>query len=508
MTPHLEIVKGNPGWIQLLKQEGLFYKKYKPGDNPNILIVDEFTDEKSEILEYLREGGSILTSTEILGELLDEKTKRVNIKYIIPDTSPFFSNVDILDIYNKGYVLNKNGYGRVNNRFPAIFELSYKKGTVIALPFDVSPVDTSKRMKFFYAEKGKFPTEVVSSVSRGEVRKLVINSIRYLFQKRGLYYVHKWYYPEGKKNAFSFRIDTDNSCYKEIHDTYRIAQKNGLGFTFFIDVKSIGDSIGRLKELRNQEIAVHCFEHRIYKDILENRKHFSRAKRLLLNAGTEISGIAAPYGIWNSSLGFLFEELGFLYSTEFSFSYDALPSHPLLEKRFSNVLQIPVHPISPGTLFYAKNSITDIINYFEYVIEEKYRKEEPLFLYGHSGIISRNPIILESIIHTVKNKKDVWMGTYKDFYNWWELRDNTTPEITIKNRILKLEGIDKNNSLFLHIISPEGKEGVVRMVEKIDLSRLKLKEKDKTRPFDRKKMRVKKGELKLMLKEMEHWIRR
>lgn len=509
MNPYIGIVKGKPGWVQLLKQEGLFYKVYTPGDNPAVLIVDELS-EKSEILEYFSEGGFILTDTATLGTLLNERTERVRIDYIIPDTSPFFRNVGIVDIYNRGYILDRKGFGGINNRFPALFEFSYKKGWGIALPFDVSSVilDSSRRTKFFYTKKRRFPVEYVSSVSRGEVRKLVVNALRYLFRKRGLYYIHKWYYPEGKKNGFFFRIDTDKSDFKEILDTYRIAEKNGLSLTFFIDVKSLNDDVNKLKELEKQEIAVHSFEHRIFKVSLKNRENFSKAKELLCKEGIETKGIAVPYGFWNSPLGFTIEELGFLYSSEFSYSYDDLPSFPYIETRFSNVLQIPVHPISPGTLLYVKNNVDDIKSYFERIIQEKYASDEPLSLYGHSGVFSNHPSILEHIINAVKSKKGIWFGTYGDFYEWWRERENSNPEILFDGSILKMKGIEENFRLTLQIITPEGKRTIVPLKKEVNLKELNFTEMSKTRAFDKNKLQVKQRALKLKLKEMENWIRR
>jgi len=509
MEPYIGIIEGKPGWIQLLEQEGLFYKVYEPGDEPLLLIVDK-PSQKAEILAYLREGGAILTDSRMWKELSGEETKKVKIEWITPDGSPFFKDVSVVDIYNNGYLLGKKGFGRINNRFPAIYEIDYKKGECIVVPFDVSPVilDTSRRMKFFYTEKGRYPAETVSSVSKGEVRKLIVNAIRYLFQKRGCYYVHKWYYPEGKRNAFLFRVDTDKSSYKEIDDTYKIAERYGISATFFIDIKGFGKGLDDLKNLKNQEIGVHCYEHRIFSDALKNRKNLSKAKELLSGADVETSGIAAPYGVWNNSLGFVFEELGFLYSSEFAYSYNDLPSYPFINKRFSDMLQIPVHPVSPGTLLYAKNTIPDIKQYFEMLVEERYRKREPIFLYGHSGVISRYPTLFEHIIKSIGEKRDIWQGTFRKFYQWWKMRGDKKFEVSIRNYRLELRGLEKERALFLHIVSPDGKESFIKAKESIDLSKLKWMEMPKVRRFERKRLNVKKKTVKLIFKEMENWLRR
>ncbi|MCK4575574.1 hypothetical protein KAU34_04125, partial [candidate division WOR-3 bacterium] len=321
-------------------------------------------------------------------------------------------------------------------------------------------------------------------------------------------YFHKWYYPDGKRNAFLFRVDTDKSNFDEIYNTYKIADEHDFYCTFFIDVKSCCDSLQRLKELKNQEISVHCFEHKVFKDPLKNRINLSKSKDLLKEAGIVTTGIAVPYGKWNDSIGFVIEELGFQYSSEFSFSYDDLPSHPFINSRFSHVLQIPVHPISPGTLFYSKNSIDVVKKYFKGIIEEKYSTDEPLFLYGHSGVISRYPSIIENIIREIKSKKDIWKGTYSKFYDWWMERENTNPEILIDGITLKMKGIDKNTRLTLRIITPKGKYAIIPLKKEVNLEELKFTEMANSIPFDKNKLKIKQGNFKLKLKEIENWIRR
>jgi hypothetical protein len=235
MNQYLGIVKGKPGWLHVLEQEGIFYKPFEKGDKPAALIVDEYNGQP-DITEYLNEGGCILTDSKTLALIDGRKAKSTAINYLVPDASDFLKNIDIIDIYAKGYHIRESGYGKINGKFPAVTCSPRGRGTIIALPFDVNNaiLDPRSTMKFFFHAHGNFPAEHVSTVSKAEVRKLVVNALRYLFKRQDLYYVHKWYYPEGKRNAFTFRIDTDTPVMKEIMDCYRIAEKNSLSFTFFI----------------------------------------------------------------------------------------------------------------------------------------------------------------------------------------------------------------------------------------------------------------------------------
>jgi hypothetical protein len=509
MEQSVGIIKGSPGWITILKQEGLSYKIFEAGDNPPLLIVDGIISP-SEILEYLRGGGYVITDTKSMGILLDEPTKRVKINYIVPDSSSFFRNCDIIDINSTGYIFDKKGSGKINNRLPAIFEFSYENGYCIALPFDVSSVilDVSSRMKFFYTDRGKFPAESVSFVSKGEVRKLVVNAMRYLFKRQGLHYIHKWYYPGRSRSAFLFRVDTDKSGLKEIYEIYKMAEKYGFPFTFFIDTESLGSEIKELKRFKDQEIGIHCYKHKVHDDMSKNRDNFMKAKKLLLDAGIETNGISVPYGMWNKNLGAIIEELSFQYSSEFSFSYDDLPSYPFGKKRFMDTLEIPIHPVSAGSLLYVRNSIDNIKYYFGKVIEEKYRKCEPLFLYGHSQVISEYPSIFHLIFKGIREKDDVWFGTYIGFYRWWKERENAKPEITIEKDTLKIEKSNRNDRLFFRIISPEGKETFISGNKEIKIDKLHFTALQPGESFHKDRLKVKSGNIKLKLKRIENWIKR
>jgi hypothetical protein len=509
MNQYIGIVKGKPGWIHILEQEGVFYKPFEKGDEPAALIVDEYSGQP-DITEYLIEGGFILTDAKTLALIDGRKAKTATLNYIVPDSSDFLNNVDIIDIHAKGCLIRESGYGKLNDRFPAVICSPHGRGTLIALPFDVNSamLDSRSTMKFFYHAHGKFPAEHVSTVSKAEVRKLVVNALRYAFKRQGINYVHKWYYPEGKRSAFTFRIDTDTPVMKEIVDCFRIAEVNNLCFTFFIFTSPIENSISRLTELKDQEIAVHCYEHKVFRNPEKDFSNFITAKKQLENAGFDVSGLAIPYGSWNRLLGEITEKAGFAYSSDFSYSYDDLPSHPFLDKGFSTVLQIPVHPISPGSLLYVKNDGASIKAYYQDLIEKKLRNNDPLFFYGHSSVISHAHEIIEHILSVIREKSDIWIGTYQQFCDWWMQRSALDISHSTEKTIVRFQNAKTNTQQFIRIINPRGDEAIVGMKHSIDLKKLEFKKEKPPALFDRRRLGTKHGQLKLKLKEIENWIRR
>jgi hypothetical protein len=509
MNQYVGIVKGKPGWITILEQEGVFYKPFEKGDEPAALIVDEYNGQP-DITEYLNEGGFILTDAKTLALIDGRKAKTTTINYIVPDSSDFLKHADIIDVYAKGYCIGEYGFGKINNRIPAVVCLPKGKGTIIGFPFDVNSamLDPRSIMKFFYHAHGKFPAEHVSTVSKGEVRKLVVNTLRYAFKRQGINYVHKWYYPDGKQNAFTFRIDTDTAVMKEIADCFRIAEVNNLNFTFFIFTWPIENSISRLKEFKDQEIAVHCYEHKVFRNPEKDFSNFITAKKQLENAGFDVSGLAIPYGSWNRLLAEITQKAGFAYASDFGYSYDDLPSHPFLDKGFSTVLQIPVHPISPGSLLYVKNDTASIKAYYGDLIKRKLRNNDPLFFYGHSSVISHAPEIIEHILSVIQQKADIWTGTYRQFCDWWMQRVAIDISHSTEKSILRCKNVKTKKKQFIRIINPRGDEAIVGMKQSIDLKKIEFKEEKPPALFDRRRLGTKHAQLKLKLKEIENWIRR
>lgn len=509
MNQYTGIVKGKPGWLQILEQEGLFYKTFEKGDEPAVLIVDDYQGQP-DIKEYLNEGGCILTDIRTLAALDDRRPKTTTVRYIVPDSSDFLKNIDIIDVYAKGCFVGENGFGKVNKKIPAVVCLPKGRGTIIGIPFDISAamLDASSRMKFFYHANGKFPAEHVSTVSKSEVRKLAVNCIRYLFKRQRINYVHKWYYPEGMRNAFTLRIDTDTPSITEIMHCFRVAEKHRLRFTFFIFTWPIERDIAKLKAMTDQEIAVHCYEHKPFRNPEKLHNDFMTARNQLRNAGFEVSGLAVPYGAWSRLIGEVTDGLGFSYASDFSFSYDDLPSYPFLDKGFSKVLQIPVHPITPASLLYVKNDAASINEYYNHLIKKKLQNDDPLFFYGHSSVIAHAPEILENIIALISQHDAIWTGTYRQFHDWWKERESIDVSHSVEGSILHFNNTPGEGNHFVRIFSPQNGVAIVGMGKSVDLKKVKFTEENPPPLFDRRRLGTKHGKLKLRLKEIENWIKR
>lgn len=514
----------NPVWILFLKQLGIPFsiyelkKSFSPFDF-SVLIVSHSLNkqESSFVREYLQNGGSVLLTFKNLKKIIKNFTyKNHKIDFILPEPHPLFNGISIIDLYTRGVFSKKANLGHLQKNSEKVFFSSpFGKGIFLAIPFDPTQalMDKRRKRKAFFFDSPKFPDECVSSVSKGELRKFLFNALIYLHHKRSLPFVHLWFYPKSLKTAFAFRTDTDFALQEHLINFHKIAKKHSLNFTWFIDVKSqenFPEVIKKLSE-EGEDIQVHCFKHFTYSDEKKNFENIVRAKEWLISLGIKPKGFSAPQGIWNEPLNNALEKLNFSYSSEFSYSYDDFPSFPILQnKKFSSVIQIPVHPISAGNLHLAHFTISGMIDYFKTIIEWKYNNSEPIFLYGHPVQGYEN--VLDSFLTHLKEKKDIWFTNFTQFSEWWNERDKTSFSIeTDRKTLISNCKIKKRDDIFLHIISFDGKETYFPLSDStIELSTLNWKENSSkfiTQTDIQNLLKTKKRKLKLMAKSLEHFIR-
>ncbi|TAK52502.1 MAG: hypothetical protein EPO24_15185, partial [Bacteroidetes bacterium] len=390
---------------------------------------------------------------------------------LLPSQKSIFNNTGLLDIFTDCWIPgNANELPALDGAFTTyVGELH--EGIVIALPFDSGElfVDSRTQIKSFYSSGKRLPFEHVSLVSKGKVRKLVSRSLEYLHHKRGLPYIHKWYFPNQADSVFAFRIDTDYSNKNEIHKLYKCSLEHTIPFTWFVDTKSQQQFIEIYSRMREQEIALHCFEHETFQDYEQNKNNIRSALDLLRNVKLFPAGFAAPYGKWNDNLAKAIADYGFGYSSEFSYDYDDLPSFPLLHENPINVLQIPIHPISIGTLKRLGYTDDMMKKYFSHVIHEKLALHEPLILYHHPKDGHEN--VLCEIFQSVKQHQlpSVRFGEYA---SWWKQRAAAKIDIHFATDTLTIQQSNVETSVYLHITTENGFEAFHSITKQLPLKEL------------------------------------
>lgn len=463
------------GWETLLRQIGVPYIVWgkidgKDFQNYPICILADCLNQNiiNDIRNYIQDGGSVIGSTDALNHISKINTTVKYVKYLVPDESEIFSDPDILDIFKKIKI--------VDDEKSSIYKGKIGKGNIIAFPFDVNELmlEVHSKKKSFYSNRKRLPYETVSKVSKGVLRRLVCNSIEYLFHSKKLPFVHLWYFPNELKSIFSFRIDTDYGNKEQITELYKLSLKHKIPFTWFVDVKSQMDWVDDFAKMTDQEIGVHCYEHNVYDSYAENYKNIRTALDVLKEVGMSPNGFASPYGKWNSGLAQAIRDHNFNYSSEFSYDYDNLPSNTLLFENPYAVLQIPVHPICIGSLRRQGFSGKEMIQYFHDQIDKKLILNDPIIFYHHP---THNHLeVIENILNYVKDKNLTAMRM-NDHAAWWKKRSNVRLNISVNENRLNIVGDNISDDVQLRITTPQRKEAIVRLSEDIDLSKITLQEK-------------------------------
>ncbi|MEA3475743.1 MAG: polysaccharide deacetylase family protein [Candidatus Cloacimonadota bacterium] len=483
MNLRIGLTASKPGWQILLKQEGVSYEiiscfsdiKYS---DLSALIANGFNSlkQRDNILGYVKSGGAVLVDSEMSSELLNVNMKKFRIKFLIPEKNSIYSAVGLVDIYQNGFIPKDGDITSLDNGLKIkIKEIG--KGIVLILPFNVNKaildISTSRR-KFCFKRK-ELPSERVSKISKGEIRRIVRISLEYLHHIQGLPFVQLWYYPKGNKNIFSFRVDTDFCKQKDTKALYKICKKNEIPGSWFVETKTSMQWLADFKNMQNQEIGLHCYRHRVFKDYDNNRKNLEKGQKILEKYGIKPIGFVSPYGEWNYNLGKAIEDANFQYSSEFSLSYDDLPFFPYIENRFSKVLQIPIHPISIGRLRRAHCTDEEMWQYYKNVIVQKIKLCEPIIFYHHP---SHKKFDIFDRIFKFINEHSIKKFDFAGLYNWWKKRNKVKFNAILENEKIVIESNNFSNDFWLRISSAKFGNSITQISPEIDLRNLEWHKKD------------------------------
>jgi len=417
-------------WQELLGQEGVSFRPGSRLSGRDVVILNREPAEShaQRIWHFIQSGGGLLAAgadaTEVLLELMPVVRR---LRWIAPEGDlPLFRNVGIVDIETHGEFLPGANAGVTDSGAKAILATTSGLGFCILLPFEVPRVLSSVESgpKQFPADTPRFPYDTVARVSRGEVRRLVANCLRFLLERKGLPYVHLAAVPGRAHSTFAFRVDTDFSPRRDLEAVARLADRLGMKFSWFVNVGAHKAHLDLFADLARQghDIQLHCLRHTVSPDYKRNLDNFRRGKDAMADAGIAPVGVVAPFGEWNPELNRALERLDFEYSSEFCLAYDDLPFRPVVEGRLSKVLQVPVHPICLGRLVAARANAAQMAAYFRSVIDLQVARREPCFLYDHPEPIARFSDLLADVLAYGKERCGS-ATTLTEFARWWQHRE-------------------------------------------------------------------------------------
>jgi hypothetical protein len=334
-----------------------------------------------------------------------------------------------MDIETTGVLPREANCLRTENDTFAVFAGELRGGWGIIAPFDAGAAleDFRAAERYFYARPDRLPSERVSRVAKGEVFRFVHRALEYLHHIRNLPYAHAAYIPVESGCVFGMRIDTDGGTGREIDELFRIGTEYGLGFTWFVDVGSHRGGLGRFAGLGGHDVGVHCYEHRIFLDAARDAENIRLGRTELERAGFKICSFAAPFGFWSPDLGRAIDAGGYAYSSEFGWAYDALPHRPVIGDILFRTYQVPIHPVSIGSLRKAGYSAAKMTSYYADEASRRFKRDEPFFFYHHPR--HREWKVVRTVIEVARSAGGTPI-TLGDYAAWWKRR--TTSKLHVQ----------------------------------------------------------------------------
>ena len=461
------ILGESDGWKAILQQEGVPHATVQGGeasaDAFAVLVINDAADDRELGLarQFLRGGGSLLCSAKMFATIKSTTYDRKRIEHVHGGEESLFAAAGLVDIGSEGSVAWNANDLPCQDGSPTAFVGSLEGGHCIALPFDPSTLIMSQAAarKSFYSAASRLPFERVSATDKNGVRRIVREALQYLYAARDLPFVHLWYYPDAAPTALLFRIDTDYSSLGDVEHLYEFLREQRVPGSWFVDVKSQEGFLWRYAQMQGQEIGIHCYDHKTYDEEIRNHENILKARERFRDINLGALGFAAPYGRWNPGLAKVVKEFRFEYSSEFSWDYDNLPSHPWIDKKTRGVLQVPVHPISIGTLRRQGYTLETMTAYYDRVIDEKLAHSEPLFFYHHPK--DRHHEVLS---HVFSRSADAGahfmrMGEYA---SWWTGRVSEGMLVELRDGVLTVDQAVAPRGYHLRIVGNEGKAAIVQ----------------------------------------------
>lgn len=302
-------------------------------------------------------------------------------------------------------------------------------------------------------------TETVASRPRAVVREAVAEAVRQAFFAQKLPFVRIWYYPGDYQSLFSFRFDMDEYHPDHHRNFLQLLREARGAVSCFACMRTYEKHPQAVLETAGTgvELASHGYVHHVYHNYRQNNLNLAKAEELLEPAAGKVRGFSAPHGKWHPSLQQVLEDRGYDYSSEFSLDYDNFPFFTFRENRFSNVLQIPTHPVCEGVFLQRYEYNPEMFQrYYGYVIQERLKYNEPVLIFGHpTNRLGKYPEIFRFIYGETASRGEVWKTEFRQISTWWKKRHALNLEASFVDGQIQWEPLPQDVSV--HALFPDGR---------------------------------------------------
>ncbi|MBN1912286.1 MAG: hypothetical protein JW818_21375 [Pirellulales bacterium] len=255
----------------------------------------------------------------------------------------------------------------------------------ISLPWDICGYEQGVEWTYrpyCFPTIGKPFVEIGPSLDTGAFRRLLLEMLRHCFKWAGLPLIRVSSFYQDKQ-YFSFRIDADGFTQSSTEAALRVAEKTGLRFTWFLDMSCWGkhrEYVARLQK-QGQDVQLHCFRHMTYSSQKVNAINIRKGLKELRKNNVIPDAIVSPLGYNYRGFSEAIRKNGFVFSSEFGYAVDDLPSWPWNDRSYP--LQVPVHPACSGVFSQAGFSCEEQFSHLADTIQKQCDMDGICVFYDH-----------------------------------------------------------------------------------------------------------------------------
>ncbi len=450
------------GWKTILDQLKTPYIVTNEFQQTPIIICSALNNE---ILDNVKKGSVVIVEKPDLNLIGKKKYGQAFIEKVY---FPKYKITDVkcpmmIDVYeetnlighalqNENRIIKGNLY---NGKLPITMNIDYGLGKIYALTGNLSELLFVHGNNLRTFSEHSIVSERVSNIDKSKISAVMENLIQEAHDNLNIPLFKLSYYPNNEKSIYMVRVDVDGIFGNNLANLVNTCDKHQARGTFFVNKNMCIDEVDKLSCINsNHEIGNHGVVHNVFDTYAENAKNIIDCEQWVKEHGSHYQKVfVAPRGMYNDQLGQALLDNGYTFSSDFGYSFDGFPQFALLNDEQSNLLQIPCNPLCVGrSVIFAQDhglefKSSDIVDFYQKMIEDKIAKKEPIMIYGHPQEFGKHYQILDETLRTLK-EKNIKCVTMSEFNQWWRRRNKTNVEIKYNEKELTYE-VTINDDAFI-----------------------------------------------------------
>ena len=249
--------------------------------------------------------------------------------------------------------------------------------------------------------------------------------------------VQKWYWPDGARSFFSFRADMDAGSEKSLLCFLDTVAPWSRSLSLFVCGKAYAGKEALLQKVAGlqAEVGNHTYTHYVFSSKERNRINLELTERLLASVNIQPRGYVGPASFFHPSMYDVLEEKGYDYTSSFGLAHDDFPFFPSRnDSETFRMVEIPFHCLGDRFPKFGLELDDSVVwNFFDDLLEKKYRRCESMFIYGHPDMPGRmgdHPGLVKHIIEKALSFEDICTGNMADIATWWKRRHEAVADIS------------------------------------------------------------------------------